>query len=587
MIGKLRPRARILTDRQDELRERALGIIQALSQVINRFPAAEDDANLLRDAAERLRALFLLVLVGEFNSGKSALINALLGETVMPEGVTPTTSAIHVLRYGESPNEMIGADSIIEHTYPSPFLEDVSLVDTPGTNAIIREHEALSQEFVPRADLVLFVTSADRPFTESERQFMLEIRDWGKKIVVVLNKIDLLQSPEDLAKVIDFIRANAHRLLGLEPEIFPVSAREARRAQFTEDPAERERLWDESRFAPFSRFVIESLDEETRIRLKLLSPLGIAGRLSARYRGIAANRLGTLERDIETIERIEQRIKSYRTEMETDFSGYLARIEAIIYRFNDRADQFFDQTIRLGRVLDLLNRDRIRQEFKDQVVSDTERQIDDTVAELIDWMVARDLQMWQAVTEFIDRRQLDRHQEEVIGEGPSQFHYDRQALLSSISHRAGDIVDRYDPHHEGRLISDSVHSAVTQTALTEVGAVSVGAAVIAMATTASMDVTGILAAVTIGGLGLLILPARKRQARSLLRKRSAELNQRLSEALRDQFQREIDRSIARVRNAVAPYESFVTGERDKLLRVSDELDAIDRDITELRRVVES
>jgi small GTP-binding protein len=586
MIGKLRPRARILTDRQEELRERALGIIQELSQVISQFPAAEDDANLLRDAAERLRALFLLVIVGEFNSGKSALINALLGETVMPEGVTPTTSAIHVLRYGESPNEMIGADSIIEHTYPAPFLVDVNLVDTPGTNAIIREHEALSQEFVPRADLVLFVTSADRPFTESERQFMVEIRNWGKKIVVVLNKVDLLQSPEDVAKVMDFIRANAHRLLGLEPEIFPVSARKARRSQLTEDPVERDRLWEESQFAPFSRFVIESLDEETRVRLKLLSPLGIADRLTTRYRGIAADRLGTLERDIETIERIEQRIAAYRTEMEADFAGYLARIESIVHRFNDRADQFFEQTIRLGRVLDLLNRDRVQQEFKDQVVSDTERQIDDTVAELIDWMVGRDLQMWQAVTDFIDRRQLDRHQEEVIGEGPGQFHYDRQALLSSVSHRAGDIVDRYDPHHEGRLISDSVRSAVTQTALAEVGAVSVGAAVIAMATTATMDVTGILAALTIGGLGLLILPARKRHARSLLRKRSAELNQRLAEALQDQFHREIDRSIARVRNAVAPYASFVNGERDKLRRVNDALEGIDRDITELRRVVE-
>src|SRR5690606_12714755 len=118
MIGKLRPRPRILTDRQEELRGRAPAIIQELSRIISQFPAGEDDANLLREAAERLQALFLLVIVGEFNSGKSVLINALLSETVMPEGVTPTTSAIHVLRYGEIPSEMIGADSIIEHVYP-------------------------------------------------------------------------------------------------------------------------------------------------------------------------------------------------------------------------------------------------------------------------------------------------------------------------------------------------------------------------------------------------------------------------------------------------------------------------------------
>jgi small GTP-binding protein len=586
MIGKLRSSDRFLTDRQEELRERALGIIEEVSRVIRQFPAAEEDVRLLRDAAERLQALFLLVIVGEFNSGKSALINALLGEEVMPEGVTPTTSAIHVLQFGPNPSETVGVDSIIEHAYPTPFLQDLSLVDTPGTNAIIREHETLSQGFVPRADLVLFVTSADRPFTESERQFMVEIRRWGKKIVIVLNKIDLLGSQTELNDVTAFIRTNADRLLGLEPVIFPISAREARRSQLSTDPAERQRLWDESKFEPFAKFVIESLDEQTRVRLKLLSPLGIADRLAARYRSVAADRLTTLERDIETIERIEQRIEVYRAEMEADFTGYLVRIEAIVHRFNDRADRFFDETIRIGRVMDLLNREQVQQEFREQVVADTERQIDDAVAEMIDWMVGRDLYLWQAVTDFIDRRQLDRHQEEVIGEGPGQFHYDRQALLSAVAHRAGEIVDRYDPRREGRMISESVRTAVAQTALAEVGAVSIGAAVIALATTASMDVTGILAAATVGGLGLLILPARKRRARELLRRRSAELNTRLAEALRDQFEREIERSMARVRNTVAPYTRFVTGERDKLQRINDSLEGIDRDITDLRRVVE-
>src|SRR3712207_8239398 len=62
--------------------------------------------------------------------------------------------------------------SLVEHAYPARFLRDISVVDTPGTNAIIREHEAISQGFVPRSDLIIFVTSADRPFTETERAFM-------------------------------------------------------------------------------------------------------------------------------------------------------------------------------------------------------------------------------------------------------------------------------------------------------------------------------------------------------------------------------------------------------------------------------
>ena len=75
-----------------------------------------------------------------------------------------------------------------------PLLRDIHIVDTPGTNAIMREHERITAEFVPRSDLVLFVTSADRPFTETERAFLEQIRGWGKKVVVVINKIDILES---------------------------------------------------------------------------------------------------------------------------------------------------------------------------------------------------------------------------------------------------------------------------------------------------------------------------------------------------------------------------------------------------------
>ena len=82
-----------------------------------------------------------------------------------------------------------------------------------------------------RSDLVLFITSADRPFTESERTFLERIREWGKKVVVVLNKIDLFQDESELSQVETFIAENSRTLVGITPEIFPVSARLAQRAQ--------------------------------------------------------------------------------------------------------------------------------------------------------------------------------------------------------------------------------------------------------------------------------------------------------------------------------------------------------------------
>src|SRR3712207_141231 len=177
---------------------------------------------------------------------------------------------IHLLVYGEAGQEDTTADGVIVHRHPAPFLREINVVDTPGTNAIVREHEVISQRFVPRSDLVLFVTSADRPFSESERAFLEEIRRWGKKIVVVLNKIDLFEDEQQLNEVVRFIAENAQRLLGIEPLIFPVSARLAGR----NDPA--------SRFAALRSYIMDTLDEEERIRLKLLNPLGVAERLLTR-----------------------------------------------------------------------------------------------------------------------------------------------------------------------------------------------------------------------------------------------------------------------------------------------------------------
>src|SRR6187200_835729 len=207
----------ILDAQQIEIRATERAALQQLSTAIAPLDPEQADLEAVRQAEEDLEELFLLVIVGEFNSGKSSLINAMLGAEVLPEGVTPTTASINLLRYAPQVAERNMSDYVVERTYPADFLRDISIVDTPGTNAIIRRHEELTRHFVPRSDLVLFVTSADRPFTESERTFLERIRAWGKKIVIIVNKIDLLETEAELNQVLDFVRTNARQLLGVEP----------------------------------------------------------------------------------------------------------------------------------------------------------------------------------------------------------------------------------------------------------------------------------------------------------------------------------------------------------------------------------
>ncbi len=577
----------ILTERHQQLLEQEHLILGKLRESLADFPATEEDLDALDFAAHQLDELFMLVIVGEFNAGKSAFINALVGAMVMPEGVTPTTSVINLLRYGSSISERMLADGVIERTFPADFLREITVVDTPGTNAIIREHEALTQSFVPRSDLVLFVTSADRPFTESEREFMSQIREWGKKIVIILNKIDLMRDAASRQQVTTFVQQNVEEFLGFTPQVFPVSALQAQQAKEIEqrNPTESQKLWQSSQFEPLETYVVETLDEESRIRLKLLNPLGIADHLCERYLKATNDRLAVIGEDLQTIDNIERQLALYTEDMRKQFEFHLTRVENIIHRMNTRGDEFFEETIRLGRVFDLMNSDRIKASFADKVVGDTEREIDQKIDELIDWMVEQDLRVWEAVNEYVDRRRLNKYADELIGDVGTQFRYDRRSMLESVSKRAQEEVDRYDAARHAHELSLGVRNAVATVAVAEAGAVGLGALVVTAASTAAVDITGILAASVLAGVGLFVLPIKRRNARKEFHARSAALEQRLMDVMREQFENELNRSVARIADALSPYTRFVRSSQDKYEGLRDQITTAQDDLRGIRHAI--
>ncbi len=568
------------TPAQNELIAQEQAVLRRLREVLDLFPTANDDDATLRDVSRALDDLFSVVIVGEFNAGKSAFINALLGRLVMEEGATPTTTRINLLRGGDAAMTTTNAEGFVVVTDPAPFLRQVSVVDTPGTNAVIREHEAVTRRFIPRADLILFVTSADRPFSESERQFMANIREWGKKVVLVLNKVDLL-SESDLQKVLLFVREQVRSLLGFTPEIFPVAARLALVAKQSPSGVVRDSLWERSRFAALETYIVDALDVSRRLRLKLLSPLGVAQRVLTRYRDVAGERLTLLADDRETLMRIEGQLDVYRADMERDFAFYLTKIDNIILELQARGDRFLADTLRVGRIPDLLNSERTRGAWEREVVGDTGAQIDAVVQNLIDWLVEHDLRTWQAVTDLVRRRQIVQPRTETVGEVSQQFAYERQNLLQSVGARAQDIVRRYNAAGEAQRLSRDVQSAVVQAGIVQVGALGLGAVVVAAATTAFADVTGILAATVLAALGFVILPARRRRAERDFHTRTDELRTRLVTVLREQFEEELAQSLTRIREAVAPYTRFVRAEAERMERVGDELEGIAAELSRI------
>lgn len=572
---------RILTERGEALLMDERRVLNDLRVTLLKFNADEDDQQVLADSILQLDDLFMLVVVGEFNAGKSAFINALLGDRLLTEGVTPTTTHINLLRYGSEQKQLTinSRQNII--TLPVEWLADLSIVDTPGTNAIIRSHEVITSTFVPRSDLVIFLTSADRPFTESERRFLEQIRDWGKKVVIVINKIDIFENESDLDQVIRFVEDNAQAMLGLKPEVFPISSRHALRSKLGESE-----LWELSRFEPLEIYIRETLDEKSRLQLKLHNPLGVAHRLSEKYIDITGARLDVLKSDTDMLADVDKQLNTYRNDMHRDFNFRMSDVEKILFQMEDRGDVFFDHTFTLLRVKDLLNKETIRREFDQQVIGDTSQQIDLKVNELIDWLVDSDLRQWQAVNEHLSERRKV-HQSRIVGDlGAGNFVYDRERLIDAVARESQRVVDSYDRIAEAKMIAQNAQDAVAASAILEAGAVGVGATIAALASTLAMDVTGILLATFIAALGLIIIPTKRRAAKADLRAKIADLRERLISTLRAQFEKEIDRSVNNINLAITPYSRFVRTEQNSLVEIRQSLDSIILEIDRLRADIE-
>src|SRR5881227_948105 len=442
-------RRRNVQEQQTDILQRERQLAVALRESLAGYESVDIYATPLEQVLTSLDELFLLVIVGEFNSGKSALINALLRTPVLEEGVTPTTAKITKVHYGEQNRRIQLDQETVEQFYPADFLRNISIVDTPGINAVVREHERMTKDFIPHSDLILLVTSSDRPFTQSERVFLEGIRSWDKKVMIVLNKADLYRTQADLASAVAFIHDNCKRLLGFQPEIFPVSVLQAQQSH-TAIGHEAIRLWESSRIGALEDYLFHKLDEGERARLKLLSPLGVIQRLLAETQSAVEQRSRLLSEDDRTVRAIESNLQQYRKEMEQNFSHRLGEIENIVLEMGQRGDRFFDDTMRLTRSLELIRADKIRQQFEETVVGDSAARIDSMVRDLTDWLTDQEQRFRQYTLEYVDRRRKESsvRDDQMVGSINRQFDYTRNTLLRAVFEKASELVKAYDRQQE-------------------------------------------------------------------------------------------------------------------------------------------
>lgn len=242
------------SEQKKQLQESLLSISEMVNELLPESPAVDTMGQLLADIKNDY---YTIVVVGEFKHGKSTFVNALLGESLMPVDVTPTTATINALFYGENrelhvvktngdvEKKELSEASLSQYVasadfnpddikylkifLPSPLLKNnVVLVDTPGVNDLNQQRSEITHQFIPRADAVLFMVDMRTPIKATEEKFLKDImkKDGIHKILYAANFLDRIDE-EEIEELTEFIeRRIQHITRGDKPSVFPFSALE-------------------------------------------------------------------------------------------------------------------------------------------------------------------------------------------------------------------------------------------------------------------------------------------------------------------------------------------------------------------------
>ncbi len=567
----------ILDDSRQKLVQELRQKLGEVRLALVRAEADEEQQKALARAIGQLDELFLLVVVGEFNAGKSAVINALVGERVVEEGVTPTTSRIQLLRYGAERARTQRGGDYEELTLPVAILRETCVVDTPGTNAVVRGHEALTREFVPRSDLVLFVTSADRPFTETEREFLASIRDWGKKVVVAVNKTDILEKPDDVRTVVEFVRGKLRELLGLRPEVFAVSARQASKtkaAGVAPDPLT-------TGFGALEAYLTRTLDDAERVKVKLHSPLGVAERVLDQASGAVNARLAATGEDETALKEIESLRVQQLADVTKDLRLRLAEAERPFAEIEKRADAHLEQALRPTAAFALLDSGRTATEFRQQALAGLAGAAETRAEGVADAIAAAESRLLPGVVERLGRRRAV-HGARFPGPAPAAVPPGRGRIAQALTRDCRRALDAFDAASESARLGGAARNAAGLTLLLAAAALGVAGFGLARGGGMGGALAWLLGAALVGVAALAPLAALRARERSRFREAAGAMRQRLVSALRSGYERELEAGQKRVQEAVAPFASFVKSEAERLRGQAYEIGARRKDVDALR-----
>ena len=547
--------------------ETALSALLKLSSEMRRDPASLDTLQgLLTDIREPL----LFVVVGEVKAGKSSLLNALFGQEFAKVDVLPATDKVYIFRYGEKESFVEVSPHLTERYQPIPFLRDFNVVDTPGTNTVVPQHQTITETFIPRADLVLFVFSVTNPWTQSAWTLLdLVQKKWLKNVVFVVQQADL-RDPAEVDMIRRHLADTAMQKLGFTPPIFAVSARKALLARTT--GVDKERLWADSQLGPLEEQINHMVAESEARMLKLES----TGRTAALMLGEVADEVRgsfeTIRRDEEQLARVERFLEARKQQTLRQVGGFLRGIERACRDCSAHGTKLLQDKLTFWKSWRLIWR---RAQWQEDFQHDVEKELRETVQPQVEnavELLETDLRgLWPQLQDTLESQFASAGKDRVTKTVPD-FAQQRRELLRSIQLS---LVERISGKGiEEQLAKVFAESATWLRVPAGVAAAGGVATILSAMISASVaDVTGIIATSAFV-LGSVFAVGQRRKILKAYDEQMETKCRELSQTIEHQMEHAIALFYNEVSSAFQPLAAFCASERTRyepLLKRVDEL----------------
>jgi tRNA U34 5-carboxymethylaminomethyl modifying GTPase MnmE/TrmE len=548
--------------------EIALASLLQLASELERDPVMlETIQGLIRDAREP----FLFVVVGEVKAGKSSLLNALFGQEFCRVDLLPATDRVYIFKYGTDEQSVDVSPQLTERYQPIDFLRDFNVVDTPGTNTMVAEHQTITENFIPRADLVLFIFSVTNPWAASAWELLRFVqKKWLKNVVFVLQQADL-REPNEVAIIHRHLEDTANEKLGFAPPIFAVSARKALLSRTT--GLNKERLWQESNFGQLEDHISMMVGRERTRMLKLASTCQTASLILSDSAQRIRSCLRTIVRDETQLAGLQSTLQARKDQTLRQIAGFLRGIEQACRVCEDQGEQMLQRQLSFWRTWRLVFG---KAEWQHKFQAELETKMRDLIQPQLEnalQLLETDLRdLWPQLQDTMESK-FAAESKVHLNQTIPDFARQRRELLQSVQLA---LVERVG----GKEMEEQLEQMFRETASwlrLPVGLAAAGGIVTviaAMSSAAVADVTGIVAA-SAAVIGTFIAFGRRRKILAEYHRQMESKRTELSHAIDQHLQHAIDLFYSEIGVVFQPLEAFCASERrryDPLLKRVEELE---------------